>query len=342
MEKLISIIIPVYNVEKYLKRCLESVIHQTYINLEILLIDDGSIDKSLEICKEYEKIDSRIKVYSKSNEGLGLTRNYGLKRANGEFITFIDSDDYIVKNAIEMLYLKEKETDADVIIANSYYKNIEQEVYLCEGLYAESEIKDILIVHAMGNSPRFLDGLSYTAWGKLYKKSILYDNGIEFPSERKMIWEDLVFNTNVYSVSKSIYVSHYPIYYYCYNDGSLTHTYKPNKLNMIMDLYKYMIKKIEILNLSDEAKIRLNNNFIGHIRTCIKLEVYYVKSNGFNRAFKNIENICKNSDVQELIKSYPVKNFNKSQLIFNVFMKIKFIVGVYFLTWLQNKKMRIE
>lgn len=342
MESLISIIIPVYNVEKYLKRCLESVIHQTYINLEILLIDDGSTDRSLEICREYEKIDSRIKVYHKNNEGLGLTRNYGLKHANGEFITFIDSDDYIVTDAIEMLYLKEKETDADIVIANYYYKNTVQEVHLSEGFYRESEIKDILMVHAMGNSPRVLDGLSYTAWGKLYKKNILCNNRIEFPSERKMIWEDLVFNTEVFSVCKRIYVSHYPIYYYCYNEGSLTHTYKPNKLHMVMDLYKYMVKKIEVLNLPEEAEMRLNNNFIGHIRTCIKLEVYYAKLNGVNRTFINIENICKNSDVQKLIRSYPEKNFNKLQLIFNIFMKKKFIFGVYFLTWLQNNKKRIE
>lgn len=342
MDGCISIIVPVYNVEKYLRRCIDSIINQTYTKLEILLIDDGSKDQSLNICQEYEKQDARIRVFHKKNEGLGLTRNYGLARVTGEFVTFVDSDDYIVSDALEKLYQKAKETQADVVVANSFYKDVPQKVYLPEKLYCGNEIKDILMVHMMGNAPDVLDGLSYTAWGKLYRRSLFCDNGLVFPSERKMIWEDLVFNTDAFPACERIYVSHFPMYYYCFNEGSLTHTYKPNKLNMVMYLHKYMTGKIKELNLPSDAQHRLDNNFIGHIRTCIKLEVYYASINGRKQAMSDIRDICNNKDVQMLVKEYSKSDFNNAQRIYNFFLENKLVCGVYFLTWMQNKKKRIE
>lgn len=343
MEDMVSVIVPVYNVEKYIRRCVHSIVNQTYSNIEILLIDDGSTDNSYNICKDYEKNDLRIRAFHKENEGLGLTRNYGLKRAKGKFVVFVDSDDYIVSNAIEILCLKQKETDADIVIASYFYKGISQDIYLPERVYMGEEIRDILMVHAMGNLPGISDGLSSTVCGKIYKKSLISENGFAFPSEKEMIWEDLVFNTNVYPACEKIYVSHFPIYQYCFNEESLTHTYKPNKLEMVMNLYKYMVDSIKKMELGEEAQKRLDTNFIGHIRTCIKLEVFYAQINGRKIVLNNIRKICGRSDVQKLIRNYPEQDFNKIQYIYNVFMKRNFAVGVYFLTWLQNKKKkRIE
>ncbi len=342
MEECISIIVPIYNVEKYLKRCLDSIISQTYSNLEILLVDDGSKDSSLSICREYEKKDLRIRVYHKDNEGLGLTRNYGIAKATGKYVTFVDSDDYIVVNAIEVLIQKAQETEADIVIANYYYKDTPQKIFLKEQLYTGDSIKDIIMVHMMGNAANVPDGLSCMACGKLYKKELFTKHDFKFPSERKLIWEDLAFSINVYPVCQRIYVSHFPIYYYCFNENSLTHMYKPDKLELVMVLYQYMIKKIKKTGLPSEALHRLDNNFIGHIRTCIKLEVFYARQNGFKKALNNIGDICNRKDVQELIRGYPKQDFNKAQRIYNFFMENKFIIGVYLLTWLQNKKKRIE
>ena len=129
MEQKVSIVVPVYNVEKYLKRCVDSLIGQSYPNLEILLVDDGSKDSSLSICKEYELKDSRIRALHKENEGLGLTRNYGIERATGKYITFVDSDDYLTSDAVEAMLGKAEATDADVVIANMFYKDEEMIVY---------------------------------------------------------------------------------------------------------------------------------------------------------------------------------------------------------------------
>lgn len=342
MKQKISVIVPVYNVEKYLSRCIDSLIRQSYSNIEILLVDDGSKDDSLSICKEYEAKDSRIHVFHKENEGLGLTRNYGVEQATGEYITFVDSDDYLTLDAIDSMVKKAVETDADVVIASHYYKNKKQEIELSERLYCGTEIKEILMVHMMGNNGNQLDALSYTAWGKLYKKEIFTKNRLLFPSERKLIWEDLAFSVEAYPLCEKVYILHKPVYYYCFNEGSLTHTYKPNKINLVMILYRYMKKRIQELNLSADAKFRLDTNFIGHIRTCIKLEVFYVKQNGFEKTIQNIRKICSRKDVQTLIKSYPKTSFNRMQFVYDIAMERMWIYVIYFLTWLQNKKKRIE
>lgn len=342
MEQKVSVVVPVYNVEKYLRRCIDSLLGQSYSNIEILLVDDGSKDASLSICKEYEAKDSRIRVFHKENDGLGLTRNYGIEHATGEYITFIDSDDYLTLDAIETMLEKAVASDADVVIASHYYRNKAQEVALPERLYGGAEIKETIMVHMMGNKGNQLDALSYTATGKLYKKELFDKNNLVFPSERKLIWEDLAFSTQAYPLCEKVYILHKPVYYYCFNEGSLTHIYKPNKLELVMILYRYMKAKIQELCLPTEAIFRLNTNFIGHIRTCIKLEVFYASQNGFGKAIQNIRAICSRKDVQDLIRSYPKDSFNKLQFVYNIAMEHMWIYVVYFLTWLQNKKKRIE
>lgn len=118
MEK-VSIIVPIHNVEKYIERCTKSLISQTYRDIEILLINDGSPDNSKTICERYEKIDKRIKLYNKENGGLSDARNYGLKRAKGEYILFVDSDDYIESNTVEVLISEMKKDNLDIVAGNA-------------------------------------------------------------------------------------------------------------------------------------------------------------------------------------------------------------------------------
>lgn len=342
MNELISVIIPVYNVEKYLSRCLESVLRQTYKQLEIILVDDGATDNSLEICNKYAARDERIKVFHKENEGLGLTRNYGIKKATGRYVAFIDSDDFIVDDAIQVMYEKAEETGVDLVVASSFYKNEPRIVLLEERIYEGTEVKDVLLTYMMGNLPKSEDMLSVSAWSKLYRLDLISKYNLEFPSERKLIWEDIVFNMEYLLVCNKVYISHKSLYNYCFNGESITHQYKPNKLELVMHMYNYMYEKIEQIKLPDEAKLRLQNNFIGHIRTCLKLEVYYAKQNGKDVTFNHINELCNHKDVQKLLNEYPITYYSFIQKIYSSCILKKKIHSLYFLTWIQNKRKRIE
>lgn len=121
-DALISVIVPIYNVEKWLRDCVKSILNQTYKNLEIILIDDGSTDRCGQICDQFLEKDSRIKVFHKANGGLSDARNYGLSQASGKYICFVDSDDYIEENMIEKLYLAIRKSDAEVAVCNFLYQ----------------------------------------------------------------------------------------------------------------------------------------------------------------------------------------------------------------------------
>ena len=118
VQDLISIVVPIYNVENYLRMCLDSIQNQTYKNFECLLINDGSPDNSAEICREYVAKDSRFRYFEKENGGLSSARNYGIERAEGAFITFVDSDDWLEANALEIFSEKQNQYDADIVVAS--------------------------------------------------------------------------------------------------------------------------------------------------------------------------------------------------------------------------------
>ena len=345
MGELVSVIIPIYNVEIYLERCIKSLIHQTYTNVEILLIDDGSEDSSLAICKEFEEIDSRIKVVHKANEGLGITRNYGLKEARGRYVVFVDSDDYITLDAIEILYRDITKNKCDLVIADHFYKGEPNGIPIVSGVYSEHDVVDNVYMHMLGGHAKKKDDLCVSVCGNIYDINLIRDHHICFPSERKLIWEDLVFNSSYLLFCNRVYMEGKPLYHYCYNVESLTHRYDPDKLVKVMKMYSYMQQQIAKFCFKNcqEATERLQNNFMGNIRTCLKLEVYYSHKNGKEMALKNIKAICNDKEVVELLENYPTSYYTKTQYIYNFAILHKLYRTVYLLTWLQNrKKKRIE
>ena len=173
---LISIIIPVYNVEKYINKCLESVINQTYRNLEIILVDDGSEDKSGKICEEISIKDNRIRVIHKENGGLSDARNIGLDNSNGEYIAFIDSDDFIERDMIEFLYYNINKYDADISICSNYIFDEEECI--------DNSTKEIKVYNRLEILKEVLldEKIRSYAWNKMYKRDLFYN--IIFPKGR--------------------------------------------------------------------------------------------------------------------------------------------------------------
>lgn len=223
MEKypLISAIIPVYKVEKYIHRCIASVMNQTYNNIEIILVDDGSPDECGAICDDYAKKDSRIKVIHKENGGVSSARNLGLTLARGEYIVFVDSDDYIAKDMYEVLINDSINSGADVVFCG-YTMVDESENVISTCAPKQEGSKET--IQALKQIIGAVDGGLYYGtgpWNKLIKKACISD--IRF-DERISVSEDALFLVEVIQKCSKIYLDPEPLYFYVQREGSAYHT----------------------------------------------------------------------------------------------------------------------
>ena len=239
----VSIIIPVYKVEKYLEKCIQSVINQTYENLQIILVDDGSPDNCGKICDEYAKKDHRIEVIHKSNGGLSDARNKGLEIAKGEYIGFVDSDDYIEADMYEVLYNLLKQYNADVSICN-FYTVSQGKISIKNADNGINEYNRIEILKEI-----LLDkNIQSYAWNKLYKKE-LFDE-IKYPIGKK--YEDI--GTTFYLLEKcnKVVVTGKSEYYYINRQDSIvnnvTESTITDYIELIMQRYDYIEKNIKELS----------------------------------------------------------------------------------------------
>ena len=218
MEPTVSVIIPVYQVEKYLDKCIASVVGQTYQNLQIILIDDGSTDRSPAICDGWKERDPRITVIHQQNGGLSVARNEGLKIATGEFIGFVDSDDWIEPNMVETLLAAMQETAADIAVGGfevftedsksiPYAKSKSTKRSLCS---TEEALKRLLLLRGF---------IRNFVWNKLYRRTVL--SGVAFPEGR--LYEDVTWTAQVIGNAKSLVCVDQIFYYYLHRPDSLSH-----------------------------------------------------------------------------------------------------------------------
>lgn len=216
---LISIIVPIYNVERYLAECINSLINQTYRHIEILLINDGSPDNSLDICNEYASKDSRIKVFTKENGGLSDARNYGLDRASGDFIYFVDSDDFLEKEAIEHLYTQQVMHQADIVMAKHLIYNEDENyfgVYIFDKDYYIRVLDSKTVCEYQVDST-YKSGEFVVVWGKLYRKDLF--KHIRYPKGR--IHEDEFITHKLYLSANKIVVINEDDYIYRIRNNSI-------------------------------------------------------------------------------------------------------------------------
>jgi glycosyltransferase involved in cell wall biosynthesis len=213
----VSIIIPVYNVEKYLDKCLDSVVNQTYTNLEIILVDDGSHDNCPAICNQWRSRDSRIKVIHQENGGLSHARNEGLKIATGEFIGFVDSDDWIEPEMYEVLLDTMMETGADIAICGSLNESEDSSTFIQKPksptikIYPAEKALELLI---SGKS-----SIRNAVWNKLFRKHFLKN----IPFQVGKIYEDMLWTPQVIGSAQTVVTIDLPLYHYLYRSESLSH-----------------------------------------------------------------------------------------------------------------------
>lgn len=316
-KELVSIIVPIYNVEKYLKKCIESIINQTYKNIEIILVDDGSPDKCGEICEEYSKKDNRIVVIHKQNGGLSDARNKGIKVAKGKYITFVDSDDYVDYRYIELLYKAVKENNTKIAQCNIAKVNMSGNIIARLG-YRENSIKtsknmlnDIYSSHLIEN---------IVVWNKLYLKEMF--NNISFPVGK--IHEDEFTTFKIlYNVDKISIVNEY-LYYYRQTDESIIGK-KFNKKRM--DLLEALEERISFLKEKKEYDLykKTLKYYIEQLRVYfIKTKKYIGNSSKIQKTIKYKYKIA----CEEYLKLKEIPNKEKiKSLIFlvlpNIFYMIK-------------------
>ena len=251
MEKdLISIIVPVYNNEKFLTRCINSILIQTYKNFELIIIDDGSTDKSGQICDKYKLIDNRVQVYHIKNKGVSNARNYALEKVKGKYICFIDSDDYVEKDYLKVLYTNIVKSNADISICghNIIDKKIRKFYTKEVEFIKENNPLDILIRH------KYFKG---HIWDKMYKYELI--KNVKFPNIN--YYEDLEFNYNVFKKAKKIIYNSIPLYNYCKNDNSLLNSKFNSKKFVFIDVCE-KIKKYYIKNNYDLININSLTDYL--------------------------------------------------------------------------------
>lgn len=329
---LITIIVPVYNVEKYIRECIESLLHQTYKNLEIVLVDDGSTDKSGDICENYAYMDSRVKVIHKKNEGLGFARNTGLTVAQGKFVTFIDSDDKADVDLIERLLEGIADFDCDTCIGG--FKRISEngitnfvEQYDV-ALFTGADVYNKLFARMLGSAPDKHDAIRMSVWNVMYSMDIICRYKIEFPSEHKFISEDIIWNSEYYKYAKRVKVIDSTAYNYRITPGSLTQKYKPDMLNKICVLYKEMHNRI----FNDEAKIiRLQRQFFVNLRVCLKQENSKISKKSDSEVLNSIKTIVNNETVNTIATEYETVIEQHGQKFFVKLIKNKRTYTLYML-----------
>ena len=239
MNKTISIIVPVYNVEKYLHRCVDSVLAQTHQNIEVLLIDDGSQDNSGKICDEYAEKDARVRVFHKENGGVSSARNLGLIEAKGEYIGFVDADDYIDSSMYEILLRNLIVEDAEISVC-SYYQEDKDGVF-----HRHWDQDEHLILIDDKQIKCLISNQYYTCscWDRLYKRELVNNSAFD---ETVSLYEDYLFLYHVLKKSHKTVFTSQPLYYYCNNSNSASNTGFSEKTMGIVESCKVVMEDIQL------------------------------------------------------------------------------------------------
>ena len=317
-----SVIIPVYNVENYLSRCIDSLLAQNYVDLEILLIDNGSKDQSGQICEDYATQFSNITAYHIPNKGVSSARNFGLSKAKGDFICFVDADDYLVGNLFSDV---ESQLDSQLdLLVFSYYNSIEKNL---------SEIdRSAKILPAEGKKDKsefialfqelFLTDMMYTVWNKIYRREFLEEHQIVFESYE--LGEDVRFNLNVYQHVNTVFLVKSA--YYVYVSGrvdSAMGQYNPNRMNYQLEELGKVDQLMTSWNIHDDQ-------FIDQIKARILMSnIQNISKQKMSLSKKRhyVEVLCRNQEMIALLKkaTSPLHPLVRRLLHFRMYLTVIFL-----------------
>ena len=320
----VSIVVPVYNVRVYLERCLDSLLNQTFQDIEIILINDGSTDGSDLICNEFATKSSYVKVVHQSNQGLGFARNAGIRRAIGEFVIFVDSDDFVATDYVEKLYLTARRYNLDTVFcgfntfADGNITNSVSEVDEFQLFCDEKEIVEFTL-DMIGNQPHLPKDRKFemSVWHALYSRRVIVDNKVLFPSERELISEDIIFHLDYLKHSRRMAVTPECYYFYCENIGSssLTKNYRDDRFEKYVKLYHEIIVRYKNPNTAQRAARML----IGYTRSMLFQTAQY------NFKYKSqlliIQRVVSDRIWNDIFSSYPYFKLPLGYALISVLIK---------------------
>lgn len=327
---LVTVVIPVYNVEKYLDRCINSVVNQTYTNLEIILVDDGSPDRCPEMCDAWAKRDARIKVVHKKNEGLGYARNTGIDHASGEYICFVDSDDYIALDLVEKTYAAAKEKNVDIVLYGFF--KVDQAGKICGEVcpkpdkcyYEGGEILSYVLPNMLAKSKtNFFMSMS----GGLFSFDLIKKTGWRMVSERDIISEDWFSLMILYRYVKNVAFIREALYYYCENPKSLTHTYRYDRYEKVKYFYDASIAKCKELGYSNAIRSAVFEAYISSVIASLKSIV--VSDQSRRDTWSAFKQIIDDEHLQRALKDADLKKEYLQRRILCTAMKKKWYAACY-------------
>ena len=299
----VSIIVPVYNTSKYLHKCLDSLVNQTISDIEIIVVNDGSTDNSMDIINEYKKKYNQIKVIDKLNGGVSTARNEGVKIATGIYIGFVDSDDYVDINMYKKLYDTSIIGDYDIVVSDLFVVNNNKNKRMISGLRKSLKNKNSIREN--------MNNVNSTLCNKIYKTSILKDNLFTIGME----YEDVEFLYRLFPKINNIGVVFEPLYFYNNRDDSKTHTYSEN-------WYK-LLENLDVI-----IKYYKDNNIYNNYKS--ELEYMYIKYT-FGTFFKKISK-CNNLEIFKKAYEFAISNLNSKYPNYkkNIYLNKISIKNLYF------------
>lgn len=326
----VSIIVPIYNVEKYIHRCIDSLINQTLADIEIILVDDESPDNCPKICDEYALKDTRIKVIHKKNEGLGLTRNAGIEIATGEYVAFIDSDDWVDLTMYETLYNTAQKEQCDTVYCSLqyYYSSSKivpfKEVNSEQFFHGRKEVDNFLL-DMLAPEPEYKSDVKYmvSVCKAIYSRDIIEKYHLRFISERKVASEDMIFHTQYLQIAQN--VGFIPKYFYNYfqNTNSITHTYTESKIDRLKKFIIEIDSTFSQYFPKETYFIRLQRKALHYLRNALYIKYQMTKKESFIHQCKEFSILCSDNTFQTFIKNYPYKLLPIKHKLFFILVKHK-------------------
>ena len=323
---IVSVIVPVYNTEKYMRRCLESILSQTYTDLEVILVDDGSTDKSGKICDEYAQKDTRVKVIHKKNEGVSKARIEGYSQSTGDYIVFVDSDDFIADSIIEVLLSTLQKEQVDLVSCLCY--DIVKDKIIPDkrsliGRYEKSDIKKILSKNVFYDKDTKKAGLPLYLCAKMFKKSFM-GNSLSAGLNSWYGEDQLIILTLLYKATSVFFLGDY-LYYYVHYDNQVTSKYRKDKWDEYYNLWS------KLLGIDKNCYLK---NQLPHRMWDYSVDFYY-KSLPYISSYKEYKKLTKHIFESYLLRQYVFKKSiddlprSKFERLFYYLLKYKLYLLLY-------------